>query len=196
MDCAMEYAKGIKGKSATTVNKVTTRGRTSQGHQRGYHRSNYRGRSRGHQSTSTPPSQPRNNKSNDANPTCGQCRLSYPHEGSRENCPAYNVTCHHCGTVGHYVRLCRKREPQPNRGQSIGRGHGRGRGRGYGQSTNCVYNVEASDVNHQENYNTQEEDDYLFRVNSDNRSILKPMFLVNLTESQHVCLVTLVPQLK
>ena len=43
-----------------------------------------------------------------------------------------------------------------------------------------MHNVEASDVNHQENYNTLEEDDYLFTVNSDNRSISKPMFLVNL----------------
>ena len=43
-----------------------------------------------------------------------------------------------------------------------------------------MHNVEASEVNHQENYNTLEEDDYLFTVNSDNRSISKPMFLVNL----------------
>ena len=54
MDRAMEYAKGIEGKTETTVNRVTTRGRSSQDHQRGNHRGNYRGRSRGHQSTSTP----------------------------------------------------------------------------------------------------------------------------------------------
>ena len=42
-------------------------------------------------------------------PGCG----SGLHDGGRQSCPAYNITCHLCKKVGHFGRVCRGRRPQP-----------------------------------------------------------------------------------
>ena len=41
--------------------------------------------------------------------TCSGCGGNH-HEGGRQNCPAYHQSCHNCGKVGHFSRVCRARQ--------------------------------------------------------------------------------------
>ena len=47
--------------------------------------------------------------------TCIGCGYQ-PHEGGRKNCPTYKQTCHHCGKIGHFSRVCRQK-PAPTGGK-------------------------------------------------------------------------------
>lgn len=42
--------------------------------------------------------------------TCYNCGFAYPH--SDRPCPATNSTCNSCGILGHFSRVCRKKEPR------------------------------------------------------------------------------------
>ena len=51
-------------------------------------------------------------------PTCPGCGAK-PHPTGRNQCPAYNQTCHHCHKVGHFAKVCRSKgtrqlHPQPS----------------------------------------------------------------------------------
>lgn len=41
---------------------------------------------------------------------CPGC-ASVLHQGGRQRCPAYNITCHHCKKIDHFARVCRGRRP-------------------------------------------------------------------------------------
>ena len=38
--------------------------------------------------------------------TCQGCGAGH-HQGGRQNCPAYHVTCHNCNKPGHFAKVCR-----------------------------------------------------------------------------------------
>ena len=43
--------------------------------------------------------------------TCPGCGAGH-HQGGRQSCPAYRVTCHNCNKPGHFARVCRSRRRQ------------------------------------------------------------------------------------
>ena len=163
MDRAVVYAQSIEGNTELSVNQLATRKFTKQNHQRDNRHDDFRKQEPIHSTN-----QPTNTK-------CGHCGRSYPHEGGREPCPAFKKSCHNCGTVGHYAKLCRK--PQANsHGQNRGHGHGRSSNRGHGRSSrgrNQLHNLDVTEVvNH--------EDDYLYTVDTGKIKNSNPMFLVQL----------------
>ena len=44
--------------------------------------------------------------------TCLGCGGNF-HQGGQRQCPVYNLTCHLCQWIGHLVKVCRSRQPQP-----------------------------------------------------------------------------------
>ena len=155
MNRAVVYAQGIEGKSETScsVNQLATQKPTCHNRQRG----NRHGESR------------RESK-------CGHCNQRYPHEGGRESCPAVNQTCHNCGTIGHFAKICRKNKPQPNtRGHNRGRGRGQNnyRGRGKSNSGHQVHHLNATEVD-------THEDDYL--IHSQNKNWEYQTYVPNTTQ--------------
>ena len=43
--------------------------------------------------------------------TCPGCGSPH-HQGGRQRCPAFNVTCRSCNKLGHFARVCRSRRQQ------------------------------------------------------------------------------------
>ena len=147
MDRAVAYTKSMEGDTARSVNQLVTREFTKQ------------------------PSHSKNQPTE----MCGHCGRSYPHEGGRESCPAFKQSCHNCGTIGHYAKLCRK--PQANsHGQNRGQDCDQSSNRGHGRSSrgrNQLHNLDVTEVDNHE-------DDYLYTVDTREISNSKPMFLVQL----------------
>ena len=50
--------------------------------------------------------------SGSSNTKCRNCGGSYPHEGGKTRCPAYQKECNNCGKLGHFKSVCRS-EPKP-----------------------------------------------------------------------------------
>ena len=48
---------------------------------------------------------------NPSNQLCYFCGEGYPHKSGRKSCPAADKTCHKCGKIGHFGRVCKS---QPN----------------------------------------------------------------------------------
>ena len=115
MDRAVVYAQSMEGNTEMSVNQLAARKFTRPNHQRANRHDDFRRQ------------QPSHSRNQPAETKCGHCGRSYPHEGCRESCPAFKQSCHNCGTVGHYAKLCRK--PQTS-------SHGQNRGQGRGRSSN------------------------------------------------------------
>ena len=88
---------------------------------------------------------------------------------------SFKQSCHNCGTVGHYAKLCRK--PQTNsHGQNQGQGRGQSSSRLHGGPSrvhNQLHNIDVTEVDNHE-------DDYLYTVDTGKITNSKPMFLVQL----------------
>ena len=162
MGRAVAYTKSMEGDTAMSVKQLVTRKFTKQNHQRANRHDDFRRQ------------QPSHSK-NQPTETCGHCGRLYPHEGGRESCPAFKQSCHNCGTVGHYAKLCRK--PQTNsHGQNQGQGRGQSSNRLHGGPSRVHSQLHNLDVTEVDNH----EDDYLYTVDPRKITNSKPMFLVQL----------------
>ena len=163
MDRAVVYAQSMEGNTDMSVNQLATRKFTRPNHQRANRHDDFRRQ------------QPSHSRNQPAETKCGHCRRSYPHEGGRESCPAFKQSCHNCGTVGHYAKLCRKPQTSSH-GQNRGQGRGRSSSRGHGRPSrvhNQLHNLDVTEVDNHE-------DDYLYTVDTGKTKNSKPMFLVQL----------------
>ena len=163
MDRAVVYAQSMEGNTEMSVNQLATRKFTRPNHQRANRHDDFRRQ------------QPSHSRNQPAETKCGHCWRSYPHEGGRESCPAFKQSCHTCGTVGHYAKLCRK--PQTSgHGLNWGQGRGRRSNRGHGWPSrvhNQLHNIDVTEVDNHE-------DDYLYTVDTGKTKNSKPMFLFQL----------------
>ena len=99
MDRAVVHAQSIEANTEMSVKQLATRKFTKPNHQRANHHDDFRRQQPSHSERNQP-----------AETKCGHCGRSYPHEGGRESCPAFKQSCHNCGTVGHYAKLCRNKQ--------------------------------------------------------------------------------------
>ena len=162
MDRAVAYTKSMEGDTVMSVNQLVTRKFTKENHQRANRHDDFRRQ------------QPGNSK-HQPTETCGHCGRSYPHEGGRESCPAFKQSCHNCGTVGHYAKLCRKPQTHSH-GQKQGQGRGQSSNRLHGGPSRVHNQLHILDVTEVDNH----EDDYLYTVDTRKIKNSKPMFLVQL----------------
>ena len=157
MDRAVVYAQSMEGNTEMSVNQLATRKFTRPNHQRANRHDDFRRQ------------QPSHSRNQPAETKCGHCGRSYPHEGGRESCPAFKQSCHNCGTVGHYAKLCRKPQTSSH-GQNRGQGRGRSSNRGHGQPSrvhNQLHNLDVTEVDNHD-------DDYLYTVDTGKTKNSKP----------------------
>ena len=178
MDRAVVYAQSMEGNTEMSVNQLATRKFTRQDHQRANRHDDFRRQ------------QPSHSRNQPAETKCGHCGRSYPHEGGRESCPAFKQSCHNCGTVGHYAKLCRK--PQTgSHGQDRGQGRGRSSNRGHGRPSrvhNQLHNLDVTEVHNHDN-------DYLYTVDTGTKQrIANQCFWFSSMECRQRCSETLVLQ--